>query len=38
LTVSWKTHERVLPISAILEDAERHAPGITKKLTVVDPK
>jgi V8-like Glu-specific endopeptidase len=34
LTVSWKTHERVLPISAILEDAERHSPGITKRLRV----
>lgn len=34
LTASWKHHERVLPISAVLEDAERHAPGIRKKLNM----
>lgn len=34
LTASWKHHERVLPVSAVLEDAERHAPGIRKKLNV----
>jgi hypothetical protein len=34
LTVNWKQHERVLPVSAVLEDAERHVPGIRTTLNV----
>jgi V8-like Glu-specific endopeptidase len=34
LTPNWKHHERVLPVSAILEDAERYVPGIRDKLRI----
>jgi len=34
LNASWERHESVLPIIAILKDAERHAPGLRNKLTV----
>ncbi len=34
LNASWERHESVLPMMAILKDAERHAPGLRNKLTV----
>jgi hypothetical protein len=34
LTPNWKHHERVLPVSAILQDAERYVAGIRNKLRV----
>jgi hypothetical protein len=34
LNVSWERHEAVLPITAILKDAERFVPTIRSQLKV----
>ena len=36
LTVNWKQHERVLPIGAVMEDAERHVAGLRARLKVIE--